>query len=140
MGVRGSLLLWLKAFLINRRQRVIYNDDCSRWINVSSGVPKVPSWVHCYFWYTLMILVSLSNHLLGSLQMIASFFEKLIVEMAQLFCKRILNRYTIGVRNCCWHLVLANVRHCVYQIQNHHYTVCTISIVFLLNGLIHLGT
>ena len=40
MGVRGSLLLWLKAFLINRRQRVIYNDDCSRWINVSSGVPQ----------------------------------------------------------------------------------------------------
>ena len=34
----GSLLLWLKAFLINRRQRVVYNDDCSRWINVSSGV------------------------------------------------------------------------------------------------------
>ena len=40
MGVRGSLLLWLKAFLINSRQRVIYNDDCSRWINVSSGVPQ----------------------------------------------------------------------------------------------------
>ena len=40
MGVRGSLLLWLKAFLINRRQHVIYNDDCSRWINVSSGVPQ----------------------------------------------------------------------------------------------------
>ena len=81
-----------------------------------------------------MILVSLSNHLLGSLQMIESFSEKLIVEMTQFFCKRILNRYTIGVRNGCWHLVLANVKHCAYQIKNHHYTVCTISVVFLLKG------
>ena len=37
-GVSGNLLLWLKAFLTNRRQRVVLGDHLSNWVEVISGV------------------------------------------------------------------------------------------------------
>ncbi len=37
-GINGNLLLWLKAFLKNRRQRVVLGDHFSNWVEVISGV------------------------------------------------------------------------------------------------------
>ena len=42
-GIRGKLLLWLKSFLTNRRQRVVqpqHNKIMSAWSHVVSGVPQ----------------------------------------------------------------------------------------------------
>ncbi|MCP4584377.1 reverse transcriptase domain-containing protein, partial [Pseudoalteromonas sp.] len=39
-GVRGHLLLWIKAFLADRRQRVVIDNKFSRWLPVESGVPQ----------------------------------------------------------------------------------------------------
>jgi ribonuclease P/MRP protein subunit RPP40 len=40
VGVQGKLLLWLRNFLLNRRQRVKVNDAISDWERVPSGVPQ----------------------------------------------------------------------------------------------------
>ncbi len=40
IGIRGSLLDWIEAFLSNREQRVILNGSHSQWEPVSSGVPQ----------------------------------------------------------------------------------------------------
>ena len=40
MGIRGKLLCWLKAFLTNRRQRVVVNGAVSGWCDVTSGIPQ----------------------------------------------------------------------------------------------------
>ena len=39
-GIRGKLLLWLKSFLTNRRQRVVQQQHMSAWSHVVSGVPQ----------------------------------------------------------------------------------------------------
>ena len=39
-GIKGDLLLWLRAFLSNRTQRVCVNNTFSSSCNVSSGVPQ----------------------------------------------------------------------------------------------------
>ena len=39
-GIGGCLLDWIKAFLTNRRQRVILGDHYSTWQSVASGVPQ----------------------------------------------------------------------------------------------------
>ena len=39
-GIGGSLLLWMKSFLIGRSQRVVLNGIASHWSDVSSGVPQ----------------------------------------------------------------------------------------------------
>ena len=38
-GIKGNLLSWIKAFLTNRKQRVILGDSISDWINVTIDVP-----------------------------------------------------------------------------------------------------
>ena len=38
-GIDGSLLLWIRNFLTNRRQRVVLRGSCSDWSPVVSGVP-----------------------------------------------------------------------------------------------------
>jgi len=39
-GINGKLLLWIKNFLIGRKQRVVLNGSSSGWVNVTSGVPQ----------------------------------------------------------------------------------------------------
>ena len=39
-GVTGQLLNWIRAFLSNRRQRVVLGDTQSEWTSVTSGVPQ----------------------------------------------------------------------------------------------------
>ena len=39
-GIEGNLLDWIKAFLLNRSQRVILGDTQSNWLPVTSGVPQ----------------------------------------------------------------------------------------------------
>ena len=39
-GVCGNLLNWLRAFLSNRKQRVLISDTVSDWKDVKSGVPQ----------------------------------------------------------------------------------------------------
>ena len=39
-GIKDNLLLWIKDFLIGRRQRVKINDSFSEWAAVTSGVPQ----------------------------------------------------------------------------------------------------
>ena len=40
MGIRGSLLEWLRSFLTGRKQRVIVNGSVSDWTTVGSGIPQ----------------------------------------------------------------------------------------------------
>ena len=42
MGIRGVLLQWFKAFLLNRQQRVVIDGQFSNWSNVSSGYLRGP--------------------------------------------------------------------------------------------------
>jgi hypothetical protein len=39
-GVRGELLEWVRAWLTDRKQRVVLNGECSSWEEVLSGVPQ----------------------------------------------------------------------------------------------------
>ncbi len=39
-GIRGKVLEWIKAFLANRRQRVLVNGSASQWCPVLSGIPQ----------------------------------------------------------------------------------------------------
>ena len=39
-GVNGSVLRWIKAFLSNRKQRVVVRGALSEWSTVTSGVPQ----------------------------------------------------------------------------------------------------
>ena len=39
-GIGGATLEWIKAFLVNRKQRVMINGIASEWTNVTSGVPQ----------------------------------------------------------------------------------------------------
>ena len=39
-GIKGKLLNWIRAFLTDRRQRVIINNSQSNESNVDSGVPQ----------------------------------------------------------------------------------------------------
>ena len=40
IGIDGNLLHWLSSFLSDRKQRVKVNQDCSPWVDVTSGVPQ----------------------------------------------------------------------------------------------------
>ena len=39
-GIKGKLLQWIKAFLYNRKQRVVVNYSQSGWSDVCSGTPQ----------------------------------------------------------------------------------------------------
>ena len=39
-GVTGDIYNWVKSWLSNRKQRVVLNGSCSKWTNVTSGVPQ----------------------------------------------------------------------------------------------------
>jgi ribonucleases P/MRP protein subunit RPP40 len=39
-GIRGRLLKWIEAFLVNRKMRTIINGYGSNWVEVLSGVPQ----------------------------------------------------------------------------------------------------
>ena len=40
IGIKGSLLLWFKDYLNNRKQRVVINGQQSSWSNIKAGVPQ----------------------------------------------------------------------------------------------------
>ena len=40
LGIDGQVLLWIEAFLKDRKQRVLVNGCPSVWSDVSSGVPQ----------------------------------------------------------------------------------------------------
>ena len=40
LGITGDILIWLKAFLTSRRQRVVGNGKFSSWLSVTSGVSQ----------------------------------------------------------------------------------------------------
>lgn len=40
LGIKGSVLNWLRSFLTGRKQRVVLGDDESEWSDVLSGVPQ----------------------------------------------------------------------------------------------------
>ena len=57
-GLNDNIILWIKAFLADRKQRVIINGVTSYWSDVLSGVPhflKGQFWVLFCLLYTLMI-------------------------------------------------------------------------------------
>ena len=39
-GITGDVLLWIEAFLHERKQRVVVNGSSSEWCDVTSGVPQ----------------------------------------------------------------------------------------------------
>ena len=39
-GIGGAALVWIKVFLVNRKQRVMLKGTTSEWTNVTSGVPQ----------------------------------------------------------------------------------------------------
>ena len=39
-GIKGMLLMWLKDFLVGRKQRVVLNGKKSEWTDVKSGIPQ----------------------------------------------------------------------------------------------------
>ena len=39
-GISGNLLLLLRSFLSDRKQRTVLNGQSSRWGNISAGVPQ----------------------------------------------------------------------------------------------------
>ena len=39
-GICGNLLNWFRAFLTNRKQRVVLEEALSEWMDVTSGVPQ----------------------------------------------------------------------------------------------------
>ena len=39
-GIRGRVLDWIAAFLLDRRQRVVIQDSKSEWAPVTSGIPQ----------------------------------------------------------------------------------------------------
>ena len=40
LGLEGKLLEWIRAWLSNRKQRVVLNGEASEWTEVLSGVPQ----------------------------------------------------------------------------------------------------
>ena len=40
LGIDHNLMMWLRSFLTNRKQRVAYNGMSSRWASACSGVPQ----------------------------------------------------------------------------------------------------
>jgi len=51
-GITGSLLQWIAAWLIGRKQRVHIARAESQWTDVTSGVPKGQCLGHCCFSYS----------------------------------------------------------------------------------------
>ena len=39
-GINSILVKWVKGFLSNRRQRVVIEDNSSKWVDVTSSVPQ----------------------------------------------------------------------------------------------------
>ena len=39
-GIRGKVLLWIRDFLNERKQRVVLNGEESNWLDVTSGIPQ----------------------------------------------------------------------------------------------------
>ena len=49
-GIRGKTLNWIRAFLTNRKQRVVVEGETSEWVKVDSSVPQGTSpahWIFC---------------------------------------------------------------------------------------------
>jgi hypothetical protein len=40
IGIRGSLLSWVKNCLSERKQRVVINNSTSSWRDINAGVPQ----------------------------------------------------------------------------------------------------
>ena len=40
IGIRGSLLSWVKNYLSERKQRVVINNSTSSWRDINAGVPQ----------------------------------------------------------------------------------------------------
>jgi hypothetical protein len=40
IGIQGSLLLWIKNYLADRKQRVVIESAHSKWRTIKAGVPQ----------------------------------------------------------------------------------------------------
>jgi hypothetical protein len=40
IGIRGSLLSWVKNYLSERKQRFVINNSTSSWRDINAGVPQ----------------------------------------------------------------------------------------------------
>ena len=40
IGIQGSLLLWIKNYLTDRKQRVVIESAHSKWRTIKAGVPQ----------------------------------------------------------------------------------------------------
>jgi hypothetical protein len=40
IGIRGSLLSWVKNYLSEKKQRVVINNSTSSWHDINAGVPQ----------------------------------------------------------------------------------------------------
>ncbi len=40
LGIRENIAGWIEDWLKNKRQRVVINRECSKWIKINSGVPQ----------------------------------------------------------------------------------------------------
>ena len=69
MGDRGNLLRWIDAYLRDREQRVVVEDQSSDWRKVTSGVPRGPFLALYFFSYTSIISTLAWVHQFVSLQM-----------------------------------------------------------------------
>ena len=56
-GFRGKIFEILRDYLSDRTQYISHNRVCTEKLNIVSGVPRVPSWVHFCFFCTLMTFI-----------------------------------------------------------------------------------
>ena len=53
----GNSFETLREYISDRRQYISHNSVCTERLEIVSGVPKAPSWVHFCFFCTLMTFI-----------------------------------------------------------------------------------
>jgi len=74
-GINGNLLTWIQNFLIGRQQCVVLNGSCSRWVNVTNGVPQGSVLGPLLF---ILYVNGITDGLKSTLEMFADDFTELL--------------------------------------------------------------